>query len=113
VTVEQTNELEERRVIRLLADLADDVPALAEEEIQRALQAASAPAPIVSGRLRSRRPARSFPAMAAAAVVALAFLVQFGAPAEHSSSSASGSASIVTFPEGNALQLLLSTRETR
>lgn len=111
MTAEQTNELEERRVIRLLAGLAAEVPALSDAEIQRAVGAASAPVRLRSGH-RSRRPLRSFSGVAAAAVVALAFVVQFGAPAEHSSS-ASGSASIVTFPEGNALQLLLAARETR
>lgn len=107
------NELEERRVIRLLACVADDVPALPDEEIRRAVASASAVGPIRSRHLRSRRPPRCFSAVAAAAVVALTFMVQFQAPAEHSSSGASSNASIVTFPEGNALQLLLAERETR
>lgn len=112
MTVEQTNELEERRVIRLLAGLAADVPALTDAEVERAVGGASAPVRLMSNH-RSRRPIRSFSGVAAAAVVALAFAVQLSAPADHSSSAASGSASIVTFPEGNALQLLLAARETR
>ncbi len=108
--VEQTNELEERRVIRLLAGLADDVPALSDDEIRHAVGSASALAPS-SRHIRWRQPTRRFSAVAAAAVVALAFLVQF--PGAHSSSAASGNASIATFPQGDALQLLLSAGETR
>jgi hypothetical protein len=106
------NEVEERRVIRLLARVADDVPALRDDEIQRAVGSASALARVLSGHVRSRRPARCFSAVAAAAVVAFALLVQLEAPAERSSSAASGSASATTFPEGSALQLLLSASET-
>lgn len=110
---EQTNEVEERRVIRMLSGLADDIPALRDDEIQCAVGSASALARVVSGHVRSRRPARCFSAMAAAAaVVVLALLVQLEAPAEQSSSAASGSASAATFPEGSALQLLLSASET-
>lgn len=110
---EQTNEVEERRVIRVLAGLADDVPALRDDEIQRAVGSAPALARVMSGNVRSRWPARFLsPVAAAAAVVALALLVQFEAPAERSSSAASGSASAATFPGGSALQLLLSARET-
>ena len=110
---EQTNEVEERRVIRQLARLADDVAALPDAEIQRAVGSASARALMVAGRVRTRRPARRFSTVAAAAVVALAFLAQLEAHPERSSSSASAGAPIATFPEGNALQLLLSPSETR
>jgi hypothetical protein len=112
VRAERLNEVEERRVIRLLTGLADDVPALRPDEAQRAVESASAPTRVTSGRVRSRLPARCFSAVAAAAVVALALSVQFEAPAERSSSAASGSASAATFPEGSALQLLLSASET-
>ena len=109
---ERLNEVEERRVIRLLAGLADDVPALRADEVQRAVGSASEPARLMSGHVRSRRPARCFSAVAAAAVVALALSVQFEARAERSSSTAPGSASAATFPEGSALQLLLSASAT-
>ena len=103
------NEVEERRVIRLLAGLADEAPALRDDEIERLLRSA----PYGSARVRSRRPVRSFSAFAAAAVAALAFLVQLDASAEHAASTASNGAPIVSFPEGNALQLLLTASETR
>jgi hypothetical protein len=109
----QLNEVEERRVIRLLVRMADDVPALGDDEIQRALGSASVPARIVSGHVRSRRPARCFSAVAAAAMAAFALLAQLDAPpAERSSSAASGTASAAAFPEGSALGLLLSASET-
>ena len=109
---EQTNEVEERRVIRVLAGLADDVTALQDGEIHRAVGSASALARVRSGRAPSRRPARCLPAVAAAAVVALAFVGHFEATAGRSSSTTSGSASAATFPEGSALQLLLSASGT-
>jgi hypothetical protein len=102
------NEVEERRVIRLLGGLADDVPALRDDEIESLLRAA----PVASRYVRSR-PVRSFSTFAAAAVAALAFVVQFEAPAERSSSTSSSGAPIASFPEGNALQLLLSASDTR
>jgi hypothetical protein len=103
------NEVEERRVIRLLAGLTDDVPALRDDEIESLLREA----PVASRHVRSRRPVRSLSAFAAAAVAALAFLVQFEARGEHASSTSSSRAPIASFPEGNALQLLLTASETR
>lgn len=108
----RANEVEERRVIRALAGLAEQVPALPDAEIQRAVELAPPLARLTSGRVRSRHPARRFAPVAAAAVAALAFLVQLEAPAQRSSS-ASGSGSLVEFPEGNALQLLLTASQTR
>ena len=96
-------------MIRLLAGLADDVPALRDDEFERLLRAA----PVASRHVRARRPVRSFSAFAAAAVAALAFVVQFEAAAERSSSTSSSGAPIASFPEGNALQLLLSASDTR
>lgn len=107
------NELEERRVIRLLAGLTEEIPALPEAEIQHAVEFAPALARMTSSRVRSRRPATCFSAVAAAAVAALAFVVQFEAPADHSSSASPSSTSVAKFPEGNALQLLLSVTKTR
>jgi hypothetical protein len=110
--VEQRNEVEERRVIRLLAGLADDAPDLPEGEVGRVLRSATARGRSMSGQARMRHRAR-FPAVAAAAVAALACLVQFDAPAARSSAAVSGSATVATFPEGNALELLLSSKVTR
>ena len=109
---EPRNEVEERRLIRLLAGLADDAPDLSEGEIRHLVRSAGRLARSMSGQIRLRRRAR-FSAVAAAAVVALAVLVQFEAPAGRSSSAASGSATVATFPEGNALELLLSSKGTR
>lgn len=108
----QLNEVEERRVIRLLAAMAEHVPALGDDEIQRAVGSAFPAARAMSGHVRSRRPARCFSAVAAAAMAAFALLAQLDAPAESSSSAASGTASAATFPEGSALGLLLSASET-
>ena len=107
---EHTNEVEERRVIRMLARLAEDVPALPDHEIQRAV--AAVPARAMPRRGRSLRPARCFSAVAAAAVIALAFVVHFEASAGRASSVDSRSASAGAFPEGSALQLLLSASRT-
>lgn len=112
MSAEPRNEVEERRVIRLLAGLADDAPDLSDGEIRRVVRSASKLARSMSGEIRLRRHAR-FSAVAAAAVVALAVVVQFDAPAGRSSSAASGSPTVATFPEGNALELLLSSRGTR
>ena len=106
------NEVEERRVIRLLARMADHIPTLGDDEIQRALGSAAAPGRVRSGYVPSRRPARCFSAVAAAAMAVFALLAQLDAPAERSSSAASGSASAAVFPEGSALGLLLSASET-
>lgn len=106
------NEVEERRVIRLFADLADRVPALGDDEVDALMTSASASA------VRPRRPrwfqssGRYLPAIAAAAVVAIGISVQLDRPGSGPSSAVrSGSAEIVTFPEGNALQLLIAAEQ--
>ena len=109
----KANEVEERRVIRLLTGLTEDAPALPDAEIQRAVELTPALVRMTSARVRSRRPAQRFAPVAAAAVVALAFVIQLEAPAERSSSAASGSGSLVKFPEGNALLFLLTASKTR
>jgi hypothetical protein len=111
MSAEPRNEVEERRVIRLLAGLGDDAPDLSDGEIRQMMRSASGRARGVSGGIRLRRRA-PFSAVAAAAVVALAFLVQFDAPAGRSSAE-SGADTVATFPEGNALELLLSSKEAR
>lgn len=105
------NEIEERRVIRLLAELADRLPGLSEDDVYAFVVAASAPA----GRRRPRRfqsSARSLPAVAAAAVVAIGVSLQLARPAADSSSGVRAeSASIVSFPAGNALELLIAAEQ--
>ena len=104
------NEIEERRVIRLLAELAADVPALPDDQLY------SLPAASASARARRRRihaPARYFPAVAAAAVLAIGVSVQVeGSASRPSTSDRPGRAEVVTFPEGTALELLIGA-ETR
>ena len=107
------NEVEERRVIRLLADLPDRLPGLADDEVAAFMTAASAPAVRPHRPRRFERWGRRLPAVAAAVVVAVAVSVQLDRPAASGPSSAarSGSAEIVTFPEGTALQLLIAAEE--
>jgi hypothetical protein len=104
------NEIEERRVIRLLAELAADVPALPDDQLY------SFPAAPASARSRRRRfhaPARYLPAVAAAAVLAIGVSVQVqGSASRPSSADDRGSAELVAFPEGTALGLLIGA-ETR
>ena len=104
------NEVEERRVIRLLAELAADVPALPDDQLY------AFPAASMSARPRRRRfhaPAQYLPALAAAAVLAIGVSVQVqGSASRPSSAGHPGSAELVTFTEGTALELLIAT-ETR
>lgn len=106
---EVANELEERRVIRLLAGAAEAVPPLQELDVEEALSRAAN---------RSRyRPAhgRSFsrqqlPLAALAAAVALAAVLptrQQEPQVRPSSSPAGIEAHLAAFPEGSALSLLL------
>ena len=106
------NEVEERRVIRLLAELADAVPALPDDQLY-SFPAASAPANSRGRSRRFRTPSRYLPAVAAAAVVAIGVSVQLEGTASWSSSvTHPGSAELATFPQGTALQLLIAP-ETR
>ena len=106
------NEVEERRVIRLLAELADGVPALPDDQLC-SFPAAYAPANPRGRSRRFRTPSRYLPAVAAAAVVAIGVSVQLEGTASRPSSAAHpGSAELATFPEGTALQLLIAP-ETR
>jgi ferric-dicitrate binding protein FerR (iron transport regulator) len=105
------NEVEERRVIRLLAELAADVPALPDDRLY-SFSATSASAK--SRRRRLHAPARYLPAVAAAVLLAIGVSVQVQGSASRPPSSASqpGSAELVTFTEGTALELLVAA-ETR
>lgn len=107
------NEVEERRIIRLLAGLADEVPRLGDDEVYAVLAAASVPTARPRRARRFQSSARYLPAVAAMAVVAIGVSAQLDRPASRPSSALhSGSAPIATFPEATALQLLISS-ETR
>ena len=103
------DELEERRVVRKLAGLAEAVEPLRDDEVEAIVSG------VVAGVL-TRRPVRRvrigavLPGLAAAAAAALAIAVGIG-HAEHSGGvPASGSTTpeLLSFPEGSALELLLS-----
>jgi hypothetical protein len=104
------NEVEERRVIRLLADAADDVTPLSGQEVDELLRAATGGRP----RLVRRRPvARRLQQLSAAAVAAVAIVVGSLAvtasqPQGAATDSGSADARLASFPEGSALRLLLS-----
>ena len=100
------NEIEERRVIRLLGGAAEAVPPLHAVEVEALLRTRTR-----SRRHSRRRPhALSFSALAAAAAVAIAVVLPLHRQAPRPQpSSPSG---LVVFPEGNALSLLLSGGRT-
>jgi len=99
-----SNEIEERRVIRLLADLAGGMRGLAAGEVDALVSSACAPG------IRVRRlngSARLLPAIAAAAAAVLGVSVQLDRPDSQPPAAVPAGTAIVTFPEGAALQLLL------
>jgi hypothetical protein len=104
------NEVEERRVIRLLAEAADDVTPLSGQEVDELLQTATGGRP----RLVRRRPlARrlqhvSAAAAAAAIVVSGGLALTASQPQGAATDSGSTDARLASFPEGSALRLLLS-----
>jgi hypothetical protein len=106
------NELEERRVIRLLAGAAESVPPLHGAEVGTLvrLAAASVRAPRSRRHSSLRRPQLLATAtVAAAAVLALTLPVGQHEPERRSPPTPAGlAAHTVTFPEGSALSLLLS-----
>lgn len=106
------DELEERRIVRRLTHLADAVEPLADDELDAILRGATSAASArpAAGRLRGRS-VRYLPGIAAAAAAAVAIAVGFG----HSESSPDGPQlrgttpeRLLSFPEGSALELLLS-----
>lgn len=108
------NEVEERRVIRLLADAADDITPLSGQEVDELLHAAVGGATGGRPRLVRRRPVARrlqhvLAAGAAAAVVVSGSLALTSSP-PHGAATDSGStdARLASFPEGSALRLLLS-----
>jgi hypothetical protein len=105
------NEVEERRVIRLLSDAAADVAALPEREVDVLLESAKRG---VANRRGSRRPgARQLnhviaTGVAAAVIIGAAVGSTFSSSGPASREPVTASASLASFPEGSALQLLLS-----
>lgn len=105
------DELEERRVMRLLDGAAADAPELAPAEVARLLE-----------RARGRRSTTRRPAMAAlrarvlapvAAAAALAAVVLAGGTlsgADRDERPATATRGVVVFPEASALELLLEHR---
>lgn len=103
---EVVNELEERRVIRLLAGAAEAVPPLQELDVEDALTRADTRA-FVRRRSFTLRP-RSVAGIAAAVALAVFLPVRQQEPDRHSSSAqVSFEAQLAAFPEGSALSLLL------
>lgn len=104
---ELTNELEERRVVRLIAGAAETVGPLSDIEIETLLLRTS----LGTDRRRARschRHVLSAAALAAAAALAVS-LPLGGKPADEPSGGPSSAArGLVAFPEGSALELLLS-----
>ena len=105
------NEVEERRVIRLLADAAADIAPLPEREVDALLTAATGGS---ARPVRRRRPvARQLQhavAVAAAAVVVISSSLTLTSSEPQPASSRPGAtdARLASFPEGSALRLLLS-----
>jgi hypothetical protein len=98
------NEVEERRVIRLLQEAANAVPPLSEVEVGTLLDAAGRG--VAPGRT-CRLPTRALLAAAAAAAVVAGTTVGSSTPGP---GPAPATAQLASFPEGSALQLLISAR---
>ena len=98
------NELQERRVIRLLNDAADTVEPLPSHEVGELLERAMLGVTI---RRMARWHARNLLAAAAAAAVILGTTLAAAVPGSQHSPSGAASTQLATFPEGSALHLLL------
>ena len=107
------NEVEERRVMRLLADAAADVAPLPQHDVDALLTAARRGS---ARPVRRRRPvARQLQhavAVAAAAAVVISSSLALTSSEPQSTSSRPGATDVrlASFPEGSALRLLLSIR---
>ena len=109
---ELPNELEERRVIRLLAVAADAVPPLHDVEVETLARIAAARPP--TGRsLRHFAPRRPSLLAAAAAATVLAVVLPLRQHEPQRPFSPAGAAPTVSFPEGSALSLLLTRPSER
>jgi hypothetical protein len=113
---EITNEVEERRVIRLLGGAADAIPPLDSAEVSALLRGPVAETRASEAR---RRPFARAPHLlsvgAVAAATALAVLLPLQThDAEHPNASTGRvQADLIAFPEGSALSLLLSRQGER
>lgn len=103
------NEVEERRVIRLLTDAADDVVPLPRREVDELLHAAAGGRPRLIRRRPLARPLQRMLAAGAAAAVVVSGSLASTASQPHGAATDPGStdARPVPFPEGSALRLLL------
>ena len=106
------NELEERRVIRLLTGAADTVPPLHDVEVVALVRLAARPSARPRRRVELRRPPLLTAAAAACALAALLPLHRHE-PGRPASSSTGVAAPPAAFPEGSALSLLLSRPDER
>ena len=108
------NEVEERRVIRLLADVGDHIAPLTGREVDELLRSAIDGASGGRPRLVRRRPVarrlQHLGAAAAAVAVVISGSLVLTASQPHGAATDSGStdARLASFPEGSALRLLLS-----
>jgi hypothetical protein len=108
------NELEERRVIRLLASVAEEVTPLADVDVDSILRRAMAG----SGRRARRRfdlPLRYLPAVAAAAAIVIGVSIgsDRSASPQQAPSDARFDTRLASFPQGSALSVLLTRAESR
>ena len=113
---EITNEVEERRVIRLLGGAADAIPPLDEVEVSALLRARASDSPARRARRRSfprRTHVLSVGAVAAATALAVLLPLQTHDAERPSAATSRVQAALVAFPEGSALSLLLSRQMER
>ena len=107
------NEVEERRIMRLLSAAAADIAPLPQGDVAELLHSATAGAARVG---RRRRPVgrhlQHFVAVGAAAAIAISFGVALTSsqPQRAASRTSGADAALTSFPEGSALRLLLSVR---
>jgi len=104
------NEVEERRVIRLLAGAADDLAPLSRREVDGLLHTAMGgrPRPVRRRPLARRLQQVGAAAAAAAVVVSGSLVLTASQPQGTAPHSGSTDARLASFPEGSALRLLLS-----
>ena len=104
------NEVEERRVIRLLADVGDDIAPLTGREVDELLQTVTTGRPRVVRRRPVAHRLHHLGAAAAAVAVVISGGLALTASQPHGAADDAGStdARLASFPEGSALRLLLS-----
>jgi hypothetical protein len=113
---EITDEVEERRVIRLLGGAADAIPPLDALEVSALLRGSAAGQRARRGRRRSfPRGTHLLTAAAVAAATGLAAILQLRLHDAEQPSAATSRvhADLIAFPEGSALALLLSRQGER